>query len=165
MPAMTALTPVKSSKAVENSMSYGTALVTFLINGEDTGGDFSLLEMNARPGSEPPYHIHEREDETFYILEGRVSVMVDGEIHELGAGETMFLPRGIPHTFRIRSASARALLVLTPSGFEGYFRAMGQPAETLEIPEPAELPADFMERVARETAVRGVRLASTQPEF
>src|SRR6185295_19787201 len=111
------------------------AVVSFLVTGEETNGSFSLLEITQRPGSEPPYHVHDLEDETIYVLEGQISFMVDGEIQELGAGQTIFLPRGIPHTFRVRSEMARTLLYLTPAGFENYFRSLGSPARSIQ---PAE---------------------------
>ena len=69
MPATSlALSPVTTAKTLSNTVTFGTVMMTFLITGEQTGGDFSLMEAVMRPGTEPPYHIHEREDETFYII-------------------------------------------------------------------------------------------------
>ena len=96
----TALAPAKAGKTLSNTVSFGTVNATLLLTGEQTGGAFSLVETMMRPGTEPPYHIHEREDETFYIMEGHVTVLVDGVVHECKAGDAIFLPRGIPHTFR-----------------------------------------------------------------
>jgi quercetin dioxygenase-like cupin family protein len=157
--------PVKRFKAVSNSVAYGNALVCVLLDAEDTRGSFSLLEIEARPGTEPPYHVHERADETFYLLDGRVSFMVDGKVYDVVPGETLFLPRLVPHTFRIRSASARALLTVTPSGFENYFRTLGQAAGSLSIPKPAPPPPNFFQKLAQTTAKLGVRNLENQPVF
>jgi quercetin dioxygenase-like cupin family protein len=156
---------VKQTRTVENSITFGHAVLSFLIGSEETGGNFSLIEVAARPGTEPPYHVHQREDETFYLLEGRVGVMLDGVVHELVPGDSIFLPRGIPHTFRIRSEYSRSLAIITPSGFEGFFKMLGEPATSLEIPQPGPPPADYFERLGRASAQFGVRLADVQPVF
>ena len=91
--------------------------------------------------------------------------MVDGEIFEVEAGQTIFLPRGLPHTFRIRSEMARTLIFLTPGGFENYFRELGSPARSLEpAPESTRI-ADYFEVAGRAAARQGIRLADTQPDF
>src|SRR6476646_6751404 len=102
MTATALAAPAKRVKTIENSVAFGNAMVSVLVGREDTGGSFSMMEVIAKPGTEPPYHVHEREDETFYLLEGRVSVMLDGTVYDMVPGETIFLPRQVPHTFRIR---------------------------------------------------------------
>jgi quercetin dioxygenase-like cupin family protein len=161
----TLMAPVKRAKSISNSVAYGNGVVSVLLDRQDTGGVLSVMEVVARPGTEPPYHIHEREDETFVLLEGRVSFMVDGEVFELSPGETIFLPRQVPHTFRIRSESARAILTVTPSGFEDYFRTLGHSVEALAIPQPAPPPAGFFEKIAKTSAQFGVRIMEDQPVF
>lgn len=160
----TLLAPVARRKELGNSVAFGNAVASFLLTGEDTGGQFATMEMLVRPGAEPPYHIHEHEDETFYILEGSADVIVDGEVHHLTAGGAIFLPRGIPHTFRIRSEVGRALVTVTPSGFEGYFKAIGEPATT-DGPGAAMTRADYFEKAAKAASQFGIRLAENQPEF
>jgi quercetin dioxygenase-like cupin family protein len=102
-------------------MPGGAGTIGILADGEETGGAFALIEAVSRPGSEPPLHVHEREDELFYILEGEARVMVGEAVHNLSAGDMIFLPRGVPHTFRIKSPVARALTWITPAGFEQWF--------------------------------------------
>lgn len=162
---LTALQPVASRRTLANSLEFGTAVASFLIGAEDTGGTFALVELTQRPGNEPPYHIHEREDETFYLLEGRASVMVDGQIFELEAGQTIFLPRGLPHTFRIRSEIAKTLVFLTPGGFENYFKALGSPARSLEPARDSTRIDNYFEVAGRAAARQGIRLADEQPDF
>lgn len=161
----TALEPVTSRRTLDNSLALGTAVASFLISSEQTGGAFSLVEIDQRPGNEPPYHIHEREDETFYLLEGRMTVMVDGEIHELESGQSIFLPRGLPHTFRVRSETARSLLFLTPGGFENYFRELGQHTNSLKPAQDSERIDNYFEIAGRAAARHGVRMADDQPQF
>ena len=161
----TLLAPAKRSKSVLNSVAFGNAMVSFLLNGEDTNGQFSMMEIVARPGTEPPYHVHDREDETFHLLEGRIAVMIDGMVYEANAGDTVLLPRRVPHTFRVRSEHARTLLTVTPAGFDGYFRAIGDAVDSLDIPAAAPPPAGYREHVAKVSARFGVRIMDQQPEF
>jgi quercetin dioxygenase-like cupin family protein len=165
MPATTLVTPAKRVKTIENSVAFGNAMVSVLVGREDTGGSFSMMEVVMKPGTEPPYHVHEHEDEIFYLLEGRVSVMLDGTVYEVMPGETIFLPRQVPHTFRIRSEVARTILTVTPSGFEEYFRSIGHPVKALGVPETAPPPPDFFARVAQVSARHGVRIMEEQPVF
>src|SRR5437899_123645 len=114
----TTLAPFVRRKSPDNTYTYSGGTISILAGGEDTGGAFAMWEGTQRPGSEPPLHVHDREDETFYILEGEVVVMVDGNVHRLTAGDAIFLPRGLPHTFRIKSPAARVITMATPAGFE-----------------------------------------------
>jgi quercetin dioxygenase-like cupin family protein len=109
-------------------------LLTFLVEGKDTGGNFAILEGSLKPGSEPPAHLHEREDELFYILDGEIEAYVGNEAFRVGAGECLFLPRLKPHTFLVRSPWLRMLVLFLPAGLEGCFRARSLPAEKLELP-------------------------------
>ena len=90
-------------------------------------GSFSLYESECPAGSGPPRHVHQREDETFYILSGSVDFWIDGSRATKGAGDVVHVPRGTEHTFRVGDAGpARMLTVLTPGGFEGFFVEMAE---------------------------------------
>ncbi len=95
------------------------------LGGAETNGAVALLEFAVTSGYPvPPPHVHEREDELTYVLEGTLEVQLGDETRVLGAGESVLKPRGIPHTFRVRGDSgARFLELLTPAGFECYFQA------------------------------------------
>jgi len=80
-----------------------------------------VIESVIGPGDEPPLHVHEGEDEWFYLLEGEVSFHVGDEILRGRTGSFVSFPRGIPHTFTIESESASFLLINTPGGFERMF--------------------------------------------
>ena len=110
------------------------ALITVHADSRDTNGKFALFEVSGCPGGEPPLHIHENEDEMFYVLEGRLQAIRGEEEMTIDPGESAFLPRRVPHTFRIVSSFARALVYVTPGGFEGYFRDLGEPAGKLALP-------------------------------
>ena len=77
----------KRGPSVDSSKCYMGMLLTFLAESQDTGGDFSLIEGCLKPGNEPPPHVHDREDELFYVLEGRMDVYVGNEVFNAGAGE------------------------------------------------------------------------------
>lgn len=131
----TQLAPVLSRKSLENTYRYGGGIVTIRMTGEQTGGAFSLWEAVQKPGSEPALHVHHTSDETFFILEGRMRFQVGDQVIDAGVGDVVFAPRGIPHTFRVKSDVVRIMTLCTPSGFEEWFRQLGEPATSLELPE------------------------------
>jgi quercetin dioxygenase-like cupin family protein len=135
------LRPYVRSAEPSNSFWYVGQLMSALAEGEDTGGQLTVYEILFPPDSGPPLHVHEREDEAFYVIEGSLSVRMGDEVFEAPAGSFMFQPRGIPHTFRSSSEGARALLFVVPSGFEGFFHALGRPAEAMALPPPAGPPS------------------------
>ncbi len=113
------------------------SLLTFLAESKDTGGSFTLIEGLLKPGNEPPPHVHGREDELFYILEGEMDMYAGNEVFKAGAGECLFLPRLKPHTFIVRSPRLRTLVLFMPGGLEQCFRARSSRAENLELPPEA----------------------------
>jgi quercetin dioxygenase-like cupin family protein len=135
------LHPYVRSAEPDNSFWYINQLMSALAEGEDTGGKLTVYEILFPPDSGPPLHVHEREDEAFYVIEGGLSVRMGDEDFEASAGSFVFQPRGIPHTFRSSSDGARVLLLVVPSGFEGYFRALSRPAEAMTFPPPAGPPS------------------------
>ena len=162
----TVMAPVASRKTLNNTYRYARGTISVLIDGSETRGAFALLEMMQMPGSEPPLHVHQHEDETFYVLEGRISVWVGGQVHHLEAGGSIFLPRGVPHTFRIKSPVARALNYISPAGFEDWFRTLGTPAEDFDLPATVEPPSEeFLQKVAELAPKFGVRLIGPSPRF
>src|SRR4029077_9709310 len=104
---------------------------------KDTNGAFFLVEAMLAPGTEPPPHVHMREDEFFYVLEGEFDVYVGEEAFKVKTGECVFLPRFRPHAFVIRSPRLRVLALFTPAGLEEAFRGMSTPAQCLELPTGA----------------------------
>jgi hypothetical protein len=95
------------------------------------------MEAMLAPGTEPPPHVHTREDELPYVLEGAFDVYVGKEAFKVETGECVFLPRFKPHTFVIRSPRLRVLALFTPAGLEEVFGGMSTPAQRLELPTGA----------------------------
>ena len=132
-------------------------LATIKASAESTGGGVGVIENLAPQGCGSPLHVHSREDEWFYVIEGELTFWVDGRRSVAPAGSFVFGPKGLPHTFIVSSDMARFLLVVEPAGFEGFVRALGQPAATLGIPAPATEPPD-VEGLTRLAATFGVEI-------
>jgi quercetin dioxygenase-like cupin family protein len=121
---------------------YGDSLWEFLVPNEVTGGQLSVFQATMPEGFSPPRHIHTREDEVFLVMEGEVCFDIDGDLQLAGPGASLYMPRGVPHTFRVQSPAARLLGVMTPGAFEQLFRNLSVPAEERTLPEPGRLPFD-----------------------
>lgn len=103
--------------------------ITFLITGEETGGAFFMAEVLVQPGGGPPPHVHSREDESFYLQEGALTVQVGGKTLHARSGDFVHLPRGIVHCFKnTGDTDAKLLMVATPAGLERYFEETFYPA-------------------------------------
>ena len=123
-------------------------LATIKASGDTTAGRVAVIEHLAPQGAGSPLHVHHREDEWFYVIDGSVTFWVGGDVCEAGAGAFVYGPRDVPHTFMVSSEQARFLLVTEPAGFEEFMRAMGQPAAALTIPPPVAPPADIAPLIA-----------------
>ena len=122
--------------------------MTLKATGESTDGGRVLLENLTAPGGGPPPHVHTREDEFWYVLDGSFEIRVGDEVHALGPGGFAYAPRGTIHNFRNTAETpSRVLVGFTPGGIEGFFRASGRPA-TDDGPAP---PVDE-EEIARTMA-------------
>lgn len=144
---MTVQTTV-SAEAVPASQRLFLSLPTWIrASGANTGGTFSLIEQLIPPGFASPWHIHHNEDESFYVIDGKASVVVANRSVTLSAGDYAFGPRGIPHGFRIEGTKPARVLLMTSGGtFAEFVREMSQPAEGATASEPTE--ADLQKLVA-----------------
>lgn len=109
----------------------------------DTGGQLSLVEVTCGPGYEGVRHVHHREDEAFWILEGDVTLYIGDSAIAASAGDYAFGPRDIPHRFTVGAMGCRMLFIFTPGGFEDLVLATSQPAGHRIVPRPAKEPPDF----------------------
>lgn len=107
---------------------------TFLANGSDTNGQFSLIEINLKKGLEPPAHTHTYEDESFHVIEGEVKFTADNVEHHLKAGELIHLPKGVTHSFKLQTDTAKLLTQMVPAGLENFFIQLSVPADKLDFP-------------------------------
>ena len=116
-----------------------------------TNGGYGLLESLVPAGASPPLHVHHREDETFWVLEGALTVRCGTETYHATAGSYVFLPRGVPHTFRVEGdAPARMLTLLTPGGGEAFFVEGGRPAERMTLAPEGRPDLARLQKVALE---------------
>jgi mannose-6-phosphate isomerase-like protein (cupin superfamily) len=133
---LTTLPPFAQGRNLNNSRWYMGNMMTFLVNSEQTDGAFSMTDYLSKPGNEPPAHVHDREDEFLYVLEGRIDAYIGKEVFPTGPNEGVYFPKSVPHTFKILTP-LRMLILMSPGGFEGYFREMSEPADSLNLPEHA----------------------------
>ena len=124
--------------------SYWTMgdLMTWLAEHKDTGGQFSLVEVVARQGSEPPPHTHANEDEAYYLLEGEMTFHVGEQTIEAGPGDYVWLPRGVQHSPVAKTPEIRTLILITPAGLEEAFKQLSEPAQSPTLPPPPQEPPD-----------------------
>jgi quercetin dioxygenase-like cupin family protein len=121
--------------------SFG-GLARIKASGEATGGVVAVIEQLAPKGAGSPLHVHHREHEWFYVIEGELTFWVGGETIVASEGSFVFGPKDTPHTFMVSSDEARFLLVTEPAGFEAFMRAAGEPAQRPEIPPAPTEPPD-----------------------
>jgi quercetin dioxygenase-like cupin family protein len=137
----------RGRRSLDRSVWYSGWLLTFLATAEETSGRFALIEATARKGNVPPRHIHRREEETFYVLEGEMNVTVGDRTFEATPGTLVCLPRDVAHSFAIESEQLRALILLTPAGLEGFFKEFSVPAPAMTLPPPDELAYSEVQRM------------------
>ena len=98
----------------------------------------SVFETTIEAG--PPLHVHDREDECFYVLDGELSIRCGGDAFDAPAGSFVFLPRGRPHRFWAKDQPARLLLITVPGGIEDYFRQITNASDTEDRHQIGEQP-------------------------
>lgn len=124
----------------------------FLATGENTQGDYFLMEAVVPPGGGPIEHRQTREEEGFYVLEGEIVFHADGKTVRAGAGTFLNVPRDLNHWFHNETdRPARMLIFFAPAGIEGFFKAMSVPMASASAPLP-EAPVEEMVRKAKEAA-------------
>ncbi|MDZ7701042.1 MAG: quercetin 2,3-dioxygenase [Halobacteriales archaeon] len=129
---------------------FAGTLVTVKATGADTNGSFSLVEQLSRADFGPPLHVHHEDDELFSVLEGEATFWVGDEIITAPAGSMIYLPHGIPHSFRTEEDGTRLYQFAYPPGFENFFEAVGEPAARRELPPPTEPDVEAMVAVAED---------------
>jgi mannose-6-phosphate isomerase-like protein (cupin superfamily) len=116
---------------------------TTLLPGTATGGVFTLLEALVLPDAGPPPHYHHREEETFYLLEGRMAFTVDGRDYEAEPGATIYVPRGVVHSYsNVGEGPAKMLFLYSPAGMDGMFPELGKPGRRGAVGPPLD-PAEI----------------------
>jgi quercetin dioxygenase-like cupin family protein len=133
-----ALEPVAVRRDEGEARWWFGALVEIKATAADTGGQMTIVEVTERPGAEAPLHVHHRDDEGFWILEGEVTFEVGDETVEASAGDYVFGPRDIPHRFTVGDRGCRMLFILVPGGIEDLIRATSESAPSRTLPPPSD---------------------------
>ena len=128
-------------------------LAVVRVPGEAVDDRFALIEFLFPHGASPPRHTH-RQDESYYVLEGALTVAAGERRFELQAGGTGVVPMGVAHTFRVDSDSARVLVLSTPAGLERMVRDGSVPASASTLP-PAATPRPTPDELERVFAAHG----------
>ena len=126
-----------------NARWWVGGLATIKAAGKETGDLYSIVEVLEPQGARAPLHLHRKEDEAFYVLEGEMTFYVGEETYKARPGSFVFGPRDVPHTYTVDSGPARLLFILSPAGFEGFIEAISEPAKARTLPPSnAEGPSD-----------------------
>lgn len=146
---MQALEPLVVRRNEGEARWWFGGLAEFKATAADTGGQLTIIEITEHPGTEAPLHVHHRDDEGFWILEGDATFEVGDQTIEATAGDYVFGPRGIPHRFTVGDRGCRMLFIMVPGGMEDVVRATSEPAPSHTLPPPPEEEpsAEEMERV------------------
>ena len=102
---------------------------------DQTGGAYSITEIESFPGNGPPPHIHHKEDECFYIVEGAFTVILGDRVFDVADGDFVRIPKGTPHTYKnVGAVPGKMLVILSPGGFERMWAELGQPGSLNQQP-------------------------------
>jgi len=156
-PCKTSSEPYRRETGRGEALWFFGALAIAKTSSETTAGRVTVLEHLAPEGSGPPVHVHHREDEWFYVIEGELTFWVGGRIIKVPMGSCVYGPRDIPHTFKVTSPQARSLVVTEPAGFENFMRALGEPAAANMIP-PASVQLPSRDRIMAAAAEFGLEI-------
>ena len=154
---------VISSPDTQAAIWYLGTLSQVRLSGEQTGGAFSLADNLARRGNASPVHVHDRDDETFLVLDGELRVSAGEDDYTAGPGTVAFLPRRLRHAYVVTSATARFLVLHAPAGFEQFAAEVGQPARALTLPPPPAGPPDLT-ALAQTAARHGITILAPPPQ-
>ncbi len=150
---MTTQTPVLVARGEGEHFHFLNNLFTAKLTSEHTNATMTVMEFLAPKNFAPPLHRHDVEDEMFYVIDGEIwfsSGDVDA-VHRTGA--VVWLPRGRPHTFQVRSEEARVLQVSAPAQFERFVAALGRPTSEPVLPEPEEIDPGHVAEVCAQFSI------------
>ena len=162
---------VPSDESGRQSVYVSGDEYTFLATGKETNEQFALFDFVVPPGGGPPQHIHYTESESFYVLEGNLTVQQGEQSVVATPGTYVYLPKDRPHSFRnLGTTTARMLSLVVPAGLEETFTEAGQPVtdKSAPIPSPTTEGLARLEEVSHEGRSRGeivlpgMQLPSTQ---
>ncbi|PWB66857.1 MAG: cupin domain-containing protein [Bradyrhizobiaceae bacterium] len=122
------------ASATARTVTWMDTVYTINVDRYQSGGIVGVFESIVPARGGPPVHVHHNEDEVIHVIEGGYEFWLDGDTIPVAAGASIFLPRGVPHTFRVTSTSSgRNLTILTPGGMEEFF--VEAAAQNLRMPD------------------------------
>jgi quercetin dioxygenase-like cupin family protein len=154
---------VISSPDTQTAIWFLGVLSQVRVSGEQTGGAFSVTDNLARRGNASPVHVHDREDETLFVLDGELRLSAGEQEHTAGPGTVAVLPRRRRHAYVVTSATARFLTLHMPGGFEQFAAEVGEPAPALTLPPEPAGPPDLA-ALARAAAPHGITILGPPPQ-
>jgi quercetin dioxygenase-like cupin family protein len=136
--------PIHRTPAEGRTIAVVGDVYRILATGEETNGQYAMVEALVPPGGGPPPHVHSREEEGFYVLEGVITFTLGDRRIVAPAGTFASMPVGTPHSFKNESSQpAKMLITVAPAGLERMFLEVGVPvaqgATTAPPPTPAEI--------------------------
>ncbi len=154
--------PLVSNPSAARAFWFLGALALIRLSGPDTGNALSIAETTSRAGHGSPLHVHERDDEIFHVLEGRLQITLGDDLFVAGPRAVAVLPRRIRHAYVVASPTARFITIHRPAGFEGFVEAVGEPAPRLDLP-PDEQANPELDVLARTAARFGISIVGPVP--
>jgi quercetin dioxygenase-like cupin family protein len=137
----TAFTSVPSDKEV---LLWLGELAIIHTTGKETDGRYSMVELFATKEGEVPWHVHHREDEGFFIIDGEMTVYIGDKVIKGKPGDFIFAPKDVPHMYTVDTPGyVRVLMVFSPAGFEDFVRATSVQATSLIPPPPETIEIDY----------------------
>ncbi len=136
---------------------FFNALMTTKASAVETGGAYTLTEHLVTAACNPPLHVQAEEDEAFYVLDGEIDFEVDGDVVTATPGTFAFVARGAAHLFRVRTETARMLVITSgkpADNLEDFFLGMGEPATERALPTPTAPDPDRLERLCARTGIQ-----------
>jgi quercetin dioxygenase-like cupin family protein len=147
-----------SENSEPNSLWFMNGHVTIHLSKTANADGISITEHLLPAGFGPPFHIHRDEDETFYVLEGEFRFKHGETIQHAQAGDVVYLPKGMPHGFRVLSAGGGRCLIITRGGFENMLRSASRSAPAVTLPQQVEPTPEMQARLAAICAENGIDL-------
>jgi quercetin dioxygenase-like cupin family protein len=157
MPTPIRIAPIAMTADEGEALWFIGSLTTIKASGESTAGRVAVIEHLSPRGSGSPLHVHHREDEWFYVMEGDLTLWVGGQVIDAAAGSFVYGPRDVPHTYTVSSDTARFLVVTQPAGFDNFIRSFARPATERVIPPTATESTD-VEAMTRVAARYGIEI-------
>ncbi|WP_027087951.1 cupin domain-containing protein [Cohnella panacarvi] len=119
-----AIQPICTQVNDTNTFKFLGNTSSLLVSGDETDGQFAILQMVETKGCEPPPHVHHREDESFFILEGEIEYTIGDKVYHAKPGTYLFAPRGIVHSFRLETNEAKYIVTAYPAGFDKFVKEL-----------------------------------------